>query len=734
MASVLMPIMTDVMITNYLKLALRNLAKRKGYSFLNIFGLSLGITCCLLIFQYVSFERSFDRFEKNADRIVRLRLDSYHAGELQWKSATSYPAFGPTMKKDFPEVENFCRLHDADLVLSNDEKNIRFKEDKGYYADPSFLTMFDIHLLSGDKSTALDGPDKMVISENTAKKYFGTTDAVGKKLVFHNPPYTSTFLITGVFAEFPANSHLILHHLASYATLAKLVVQYGDTSNSTETSFGWYDFYTYLQLKPGTDIKKLESKLPAYCDHYVNNQEWAKTNKVKAELHLIPLSDIHLYSNYNQEAESNGNGRSVSFLFMIAFFIIGIAWINYINLSTARSMERAREVGVRKVLGALRKNLIGQFLVESLLLNLVAFILSIGIVSLLTPWFNQLTGADTMRGFTLQGDYRLGFAVMFLIGSFCSGIYPAFVLSGFQPIRVLKGLFKSSIGGIALRKGLIIGQFATSVILIAGTIIVFQQVSFMRSQRLGVNINQTLVLEGGDSMIDSIYQGIFSAFKQELLKIPDIKNMTVSSSVMGREIYWTNGARRLGAGNKGDVTLYNMGIDYDFVTAFGLEIKAGRNFSREFKTDEKKTVLLNERAARLLGFEDYNKAINEMINSSGDTVKVLGIVADYHHQGLQKAIDPMIFRLRKDMRDAYSIKISTGNLTEPFQQLKKHGIGFSHLTPSTIFFWMNFLTANISRINNSENCSVCFPFWQYASPASDCWDYLPTMFYSAIKK
>ena len=492
--------------------------------------------------------------------------------------------------------------------------------------------------------------------------------------------------MTGVFAEFPVNSHLIIHHLASYATLAKLVIQYGDTSNATETSFGWYDFYTYLLLKPNTDIKKLEAKLPTYCDHYVNSQEWSKTNKVVAELHLIPLSDIHLNSNYNQEAESNGNGRSVSFLFLIAFFIIGIAWINYVNLSTARSVERAREVGIRKVLGAIRKNLIVQFLMESLLLNGVAFILTIGMVYLLTPWFNHLTGTNAKTDFSLPLNYWFGFAGMFLAGSLLSGIYPAFVLSGFQPILVLKGLFKNSTGGITLRKVLIVGQFATSVILIAGTIIVFQQVNFMRKQKLGVNINQTLVLEGGNSLIDSVYQGTLSAFKQELLKRSDIKSITASSSVMGKEIYWTNGARRLGAANKGDVTLYNMAIDYDFIPAFGLEMKAGRNFSREFKTDEKKAVLLNEQAARLLGFENYNKAVNEMINSSGDTVKVLGIVADYHHQGLQKVIDPMIFRLRQDNRDAYSIKISTGNLTGTISAVEKSWNRFFPSDPFNYFF------------------------------------------------
>jgi putative ABC transport system permease protein len=673
------------MIKNYFTLGLRNLVKRKGYSLLNIFGLAIGITCCLLIFQWVAFERSFDRFESRANQIVRIRLDSYHAGELQWKSATSYPAFGPTMKKDFPEVENFCRLHDADLVLSNDEKNIKFKEDKGYYADPSFLDMFNIRLLSGNKQNALDGPDKIILSENTAKKYFGTTNAIGKKLTFHNPPYSKTFLVTGIFSEFPANSHLIIHHLASYATLANLVKQYGDTSNATETSFGWYDFYTYLQLKPGTDIKKLESKLPAYCDHYVNSQEWSKTNKVVAELHLIPLSDIHLYSNYNQEAESNGNGRSVSFLFMIAFFIIGIAWINYVNLSTARSIERAREVGIRKVLGALRKNLISQFLIESLLLNGVAFIITIGIVFLLTPWFNQLTGSGSKTEFSLPGNYWIGFAAMFLTGSFLSGIYPAFILSGFQPILVLKGLFKSSLGGIAVRKGLIVGQFATSVVLIAGTIIVFQQVNFMRRQNLGVNINQTLVLDGGNSLIDSVYQGTLQSFKQDLLKRADIKNMTVSSSVMGKEIYWTNGSRRLGAANKGAVTLYNMGIDYDFIPLFGLDVKAGRNFSRDFKTD-KKGILLNEKAARLLGFKDNSSAVNELINSSGDTVKILGIVADYHHLGLQKALDPMIFRLMLDVRDAYSIKISTGNLPVTLAGIEKTWNKYFPADPFNYYF------------------------------------------------
>jgi putative ABC transport system permease protein len=267
-------------------------------------------------------------------------------------------------------------------------------------------------------------------------------------------------------------------------------------------------------------------------------------------------------------------------------------------------------------------------------------------------------------------NYWLGFAGLFVSGSFLCGIYPAFVLSGFRPVLVLKGAFKSSFSGIALRKGLIVAQFATSVVLIAGTIIVFQQVNYMRKQKLGVDISQTLVMDGANSIVDSIYQNTFQPFKNDLLKIADVKNVAVSSSVMGKEIYWTNGAQRIGVGNQGAVTLYNMGIDYDFIPAYGLELKTGRNFSKEYKTDEK-AVLLNEKAVRLLGFEDIGKALNEYIYTGRDTAKIVGIVTDYHHQGLQKAIDPMIFRLRPNQRNAYSVKITTGNIQQTILAIEK---------------------------------------------------------------
>jgi len=673
------------MVTNYLKLAFRNLTKRKGYSLLNIAGLAIGITCCLLIFQYVAFERSFDSFPDRANQIVRLRLDSYQQGKLSWKSATIYPAFGPTMKRDFPEVEDFCRLIDADLLLSNDERQIKFSELKGYYADPSFLQMFNVKLAKGNPRTALDGPDKLLLSESMAKKYFGNEEPLGKKLVSRDPEYTRTFEVTGIFKEFPSNSHLVINHLVSYTTLGSIVRQGGDTTNSTETSWGWYDFYTYLQLRPKTDLKKFESKFPAFCNKYINSGEWAKANNVVAELHLLPLRDIHLYSNYNQEAEVNGNGQSVSFLFLIAFLIIGIAWINYINLATARSLERAREVGVRKVVGAVKRNLIIQFMMESFLLNLVALVVAAAIVFLLMPWFNQLTGKTGSVELSATVKYWWLFGAMFLCGSILSGLYPAFILSGFKPVAVLKGLFKNTTGGQLLRKGLIITQFATSVVLIAGTIIVFQQVNYMRHQNLGVNINQTLVLDGAASLPDSLYQNVFQPFKTELAKIPGVMNVSSSTSVMGKEIYWTNSSKRLGGDAKGFVTLYNIGVDYDFIPSFDLKLIAGRNFSKDFPTDQK-AVLLNEAAARLLGFNDFNKAVNEKFQSRRDTVTLIGIVSNYHHQGLQKSIDPMIFRLVPNARQAYSLKIKTADMPVAVSAIQKTWGKFFPADPFNYYF------------------------------------------------
>ncbi|MBV9987298.1 MAG: ABC transporter permease [Chitinophagaceae bacterium] len=647
------------MLRSYLTIAFRNLFRRKGYSLLNIAGLAIGITCCLLIFQYVSFEKSYEHFNPQSPQVVRLRLDSYRQGQLQWKSATSYPGIGPNLKKEYPEVTDFCRLIDAEMLFSNDEKNIHFTEKKGYFADPSSVEMLAVKVVQGNSSRALDAPDKMIISETMARKYFGNENAVGKKLSAKGYRFPQLYEITGVFKDYPRNSHLLIDYLVSYSTLGKINRQDGDSSNATETSFGWYDFYTYLKLKPGTNPKQFESKLVAFCDAHINKNEWNKKNNVRNELHVLPVTDIHLYSNYNQEAEVNGDGQTVSFLFLIGVLIIFIAWINYINLATARSIERAREVGVRKVLGAVRTDLVGQFLTESLVLNVIALLIAIIAAFLLTPAFNQFTGRDFSPGFRLPLSYWSGFLLLFFAGSFLAGIYPAFVLSGYKPVKVLKGIFKNSTSGIVLRKVLIIAQFITSVVLVAGTMIVYQQLSYMRSQKLGTNISQTLVIEGTSAMQDSVYKGVFQPFKADILHQGNVRSVTASSSVMGKEIYWTSGIKRLGSDYK-SVTLYHLGIDYDFIPSFEMKMAAGRNFSPQILTDNK-AVLLNEEAVRTLGFKSAQEAVNQKVVRR-DTLTIAGVVADYHHQGLQKKVDPMIFLLRPNSRTFYSVKLGTGDI------------------------------------------------------------------------
>jgi putative ABC transport system permease protein len=675
------------MFINSFKIALRNLFKRKGYTLLNMLGLAIGICCCLLIFQYVSFERSYDTFQTASPQIFRIRLDQYKQGTVQWKSATSYPGIAPALKRDYPEVENYCRLIDWNGIFASAQTNIKFSETKGYYADPSAINMLSVQLVKGNAAKALEAPDQVVISETMAKKYFGNEDAVGKQLQVRagSAPANLSYVVTGVFKDYPTNSHLIINYLVSWATLEEELRLSGDTTNAVNTSFSWYDFYSYIQLKQGADHESFEAKLQAFCDKYINSKEWNKTNNVKNSIALIPLSDIHLYSNYNQEAEVNGNGQAVSFMFMIAFLIMGIAWINYINLATARSVERAKEVGVRKVLGASRNDLIRQFMMESALLNLTALVIGIVAALSLSPVFNSMMGRDVYAAFNLSSKYTLIFAGIFIFGTLLSGLYPAFVLSGYKPVTVLKGAFKNTSGGLALRKSLIVLQFSVSVILIAGTIIVYQQVNYMRNQKLGANIDQTLVVDGAQSMNDSLYKNIYQSFKNEILKLPAVKSMTASTTVMGQEIYWTRGVKPLQS-SATSTTLYLLGIDYDFIPQYQLHLAAGRNFSKDFPVDaNRRSAILNEEAVKAMGFKNAEDAIGKKILVN-DTLTIEGVVQGFHQLGLQKPIDPQLILLRPDVRNEYSIKLQSENMQQNIAAVQKLWDKFFPNDPFSYFF------------------------------------------------
>ena len=684
------------MFKNHLQLAFRNILKRKGYTIFNIVGLAIGIACCLLIFQYVAYEKSYDRFNKNANDIVRLRLDLHDQGKLTMQSATVFAGVAPLLKKDLPEVENYCRLIDTriswqgsdpvqnSVVFANEAKNIKAIENKGYYTEQSFLNMFTLHIIEGDKNTLLNAPDKIILSETLAKKYFGDHDAVGKQITVLEGGYKYSYLVTGVFEDYPANSHLSFDYLVSYPTFVNMIKRLGPRGVDPETTLGWYDYYVYLQLYPGFDQKKLDAKLVAFCDKYLNN-EYFKSHNNREDLYSMPLKDIHLYSHYNEEAGVNGDGKSVSFLFLIAFLIIIIAWINYTNLATARSLERAKEVGIRKVLGALRKNLVTQFLTESFLLNFAAVIIAVAVAFICTPSFNHLIGSTSEKGFYLTTPYLFGFVGLFITGTLASGMYPAFVLSGFHPIAVLKGLFKNSNSGMLVRKGLIIGQFATSIILIAGTIIIYQQVNFMRNQKLGADISQTLIINGPSEKQDSAYTTSYQAFKNEILRINGVKNIAASSGVMGKEIYMTNPAIIIHSKDKNPVTVYTLYVDADFLSSYKMQFKAGRNFEPN-NPDDKKTVVLSEEAVKLLGIDDFGKAINQAVYNYNDTFKIIGVVANYHQLGLNRSMLPVVFVPKPGINNYYSVKFETGNVHQTVASVEKVWNNFFPQNPFSYYF------------------------------------------------
>ncbi len=632
------------MFQNYLKTALRNLAKHKVFSFINIFGLALGIAACLLILQYVRFERSYDNFHEKGDRIFRVQQNRYEEGKLSTAWAAGAAGIGPAVMEAVPEVEAYAKLIHRDGVISY--KNEKFREEKVYSATESFLSMFSYPVTRGKSTGALAEPNTAVLTESAAKKYFGTEDPIGK-VISRNKE--EDYTITAVVADMPMNTHLKFEVLLSFITYLKL------TSPDAETGFNWDGFYTYLLLKPGVDVKAVEAKITQVA---AKKNDPEGTSKYKTiDLALQPLRDIHLTSNFMGEAEVNGNGKSVSFLLIIAIFIIVIAWINYVNLSTARALERAREVGVRKVMGSHRGQLIRQFLFESFLINFLAVALALLLIVLCLPLFNSLTGKGVSFALLADAGFWRALAVIFVGGTFFSGLYPALVLSSFRPIEVLKGALTRTRHGNALRQSLVIFQFAASIALVVGTYSVYRQLSFMESQNLGVQIDQTLVLRA-PGVTDSAYTSRLEAFKTDMLKVPGVRRLTASSDVPGNKVGWNAGGISLVGSDK--TNQYRvMGIDHDFVDAYGLKVVGGRSFSEKFPSDSS-AVLFNEAAVASLGFRTPEEALNKRINFWGDEFTIVGVVANHHQESLREVYDSYIYRLRPGRDNFYSLKVGEG--------------------------------------------------------------------------
>ncbi|NVJ47998.1 MAG: ABC transporter permease [Cytophagia bacterium] len=661
------------MVKNYLKVALRSLLKNRVFSLINITGLALGIAASLLILQYVNYELSYDNFNSNADRIYRLKTNRYEKGALSTEWAAGVVSIGHLLKENIADVEAYARLTQTGGVFSRED--IEFSESQVYFANPDVFKVFDTKILYGDAESALNDPLSVALSRTTANKYFGKTDVVGETMYYNK---NNQVKITAVFEDVPNNSHFKYDILASWSTIAQ-----GQRGEDMNRVWYWDGYFNYVMLNEGVDADEFAKKV----DDLVETQ-WGdemRDGETWMDFDLQPLRDIHLYSNYMMEAEVNGDGDAVYALLGISFFIIIIAWVNYINLATAKSMERAREVGLRKVLGSLRGQLIRQFLTESFLINLLAVILAFGIVVLALPSFARLADQPmTLELFTQQG-FWIGLGSLFLIGTFLSGLYPAMVLSSYKPVDTLKGGTVSSSRGAWLRKGLVVFQFMASVGLIIGTYTVYEQISFMRNQDLGIDIDQTLVING-PSVLDSTYQEKLSAFQEVMKTNANVQNVVVSTGVPGRGVNWNaGGIKKQGEPDTEGKQYRVIGIGYDFVETFGMEVIAGRSFDRSFG-DEGSKILFSRSAAKQLGFNNPEEALNTNVDFWGEVYTVIGVTEDYHHTSLKEDFDQLIFRMIPDASGFYSIKYNAANTQEVVQLAEERWAQFFPGNPFEYFF------------------------------------------------
>lgn len=633
------------MTKNYLTIAFRNLLRHKTFSILTILGLSTGIAACFILIQYNLFEMSYDDFHKNSNNIYRLGLSVYNDGKLQTQIPKNFSALGPALKNNFPEVKDYVRVFPIDGTIAIKRNEIVFNEKDILFADASMLQVFSFSVVKGDPTNALTEPYAVVLTESTAKRYFNNEDPIGKLLTMKEGKIDIPLTVKAIVKDVPENSHLTFDFLISHATLD---ITWGErASNSWNQAL----FFTYILVEEGTNGEHLNNKLtPGVIESYSN---WHPP--VTLDFIIQPLRDIYLYSDLVQEAKVNGSGRQVYFLWIIAVVIVLLAWINYINLSTARAMERAKEVGIRKVVGANKLQLLQQFIFESLLLNLFSIVIAVCIVQGTLPFLNSFIGK--VIPISVDMYWLSGLFLFFIVGSIVSAFVPSLFLSSFNAVTVLKGKFTSSVKGLMLRKSFVVFQFASSIALLGGTFIVFLQLEFIRSKDLGADINQTIVLPNPD-IIDSTMQSRVEFFKNELLKHEEIAYVVSSTSIPGKpDNIIQGGLSRLEKSDENGVNHYNFGIDRHFIEAYKIKIIAGRNFS---SIADEQSALINKTAAHILGFEKPEDAIGQKITTNWAPERtVIGVVEDFHQQSLKSVYDPIVFSLDDSGEwGYYSVKLN----------------------------------------------------------------------------
>jgi putative ABC transport system permease protein len=650
------------MLRNYFKIAWRNITRQKGYSLINIVGLGIGIAACLLILQYVSFELSYENFQVNKDRIYRVKQDRYDNGKLSTEWAAGAYAVGNSFKDAIPEIEDYTKVLRRDPVIA-EVNNQPVQVKSAFFASGSFFRMFSFPLIAGNSNKALTDPYTAALSESTAKRLYGTTNIIGKRLTLNR---STDYTVTAVYKDAPTNTQIKPDLLLSYASFVKRSTD--STGRGPETAWLWDGCLTYLLLRKDADPAVVERKFKPVVEKFTAAD--MKRYNSAVIYHLQPLSDIHLYSHYMGEPGPNGDGKTVYLLLGIAFFIAIIAWVNYVNLATARAINRAKEVGIRKTVGSQKGQLIVQFLSESALLNGVALLVALLIVLIALPGFNRLSGQDLSFALFKKLDFWFSLVALFTIGTFLSGIYPAFVLSGFKPIEVLKGKMTATSRGSLLRKGLVVFQFAASLFLLIGTVAVYHQIQYMRKQSLGINIDQTLVVKPPTVLTDSTYVRDMTALKQSLDEQTSVKGVTISTTIPGQPVDWNAGGIKLVGTDESAQKQYRViGMDYDYMKLYGIKLLTGRTFSRDFGADEH-AVLFNKKAFEQLGLDKPEEAIGKKIDFWGEQYTIIGITENFHQQSLRESIEPLIFRLIPAVRGYLSVKTTAANAPKTIASVK----------------------------------------------------------------
>jgi len=687
------------MIKNYFKIAWRNLMKNKVFSFINVFGLAIGLTCCMLISLYLYSELSYDSYHKNVSRIYQLGTTFVKEGKEDRTANTPAP-MAKTMQMEFPEIEKGTRLlkmfaDDRTLFqyIKPDGNRESFFETKGFVADSTFFQVITYKFKEGDPASALNNPNSVVLNEATAKKIFGKESPINKTLFISSSTIgDGDYKVTGVFTSSPNPSHIDAGFILS-AGSASSNGFYGGQSLATNNMF-----YTYFLLKPGTDSKKLEAKFPAFVDKHAGAD--LKAMGFYKKQFLTGIKDVHLHANTSSNVSPPGSVTYLYILGSIALFTLLIACINFMNLSTARSSKRAAEVGVRKVLGAEKSSLIRQFMGESIMMSMIAFVFAMIFTTILLPLFSRLSAKEIVFSFQEHGILIIGFFVLALLTGIIAGSYPAFYLSSFQPVKVLKGRISNTLAAISLRKALVIFQFVISAGLIVASVIINDQMQYLRNKDLGFDKDGQVVIP----LRSSTAKNSYAALKEELKRNTQIENVGASN-------YYP------GIVNPSDMPLYKEGdnmnsakrtfmnwIDASFLQTLGIKIAAGRLFSPEFPADTNLRMILNEEAITKIGFKNAQDAVGKKvgIDWQGETYwwEIVGVVKNFHFVDLHSAIEPYGFQLNN--RQSFNYLVAHVKTNSMGSALASIGKSWKQLNPNEPFEY-TFLNDDFQKNYEADN-------------------------------